>query len=841
MASSVLSTVSANPSPSIPQPIDRFGFHPGADRRLIRWDDLCAYFRDVAAESDRVDYTTLGSVTGERDLILLTISSAENLDQLDTIKAVQQRLADQRPPLSDEEREDLLLRGKTICLTTCSIHPTEVGGTMMTPEFVYHLATDQQPDTLAILDNVVLLLVPSLNPFGWDLVCDWYEETLDGPFEGSQPPRLYHPVAGHDNNRDWFMHVLPETSLVVSRVHNAWHPHIVHDLHQMQPTGPRYFVPPFIDPYDPNVDPEIQWQARALGTEMATELASAGKTGVATSTIFDAYSPSRSYQHYHGGVRILSEAANARIASPITLRPDQLVEARGFNPREARSTHPVPWPGGIWSLCDIVDYNHIAVRSVLNHAGKYRRRWVQNFATMQQRALERTHPFAYVIPALDSQTDPASAAELLAVLEAGQVEVEKSNAAFSTATLDFPAGTYIVRVAQPFGRYAKTLLEVQPYPASTSASAKPYDITAHNLPLQMGVACHEAVEPFEYDGALAGPLEPPAGTVLGTENEPKAFLIPASSNASVLLANELLEAGGRLRRVVNTSTVFDLRPGTGAYVVDHISPSVVRECAQCAGVNATALSASDRFRTVVQTAPRVGLYRSWRGNAIDAGWTEHVLAAYGFRPTDVRNRDFRRGNLHTRFDTIVLAHEPPEQIINGNSTGEYPPKYAGGIGDVGAANLRLFAEQGGTVVALGAATSLVIEALYLPVTNALSGLTEEEFSSPGSMVRILIDPAHPIGWGFEREAVGMFVESPAFDIVPPGDESATAIARYPLSEPLVAGWMHGSRHLCGRTAVVEVEVGRGRAILIGIRPQFRAQARGTYRLLFNAVLRSTQR
>lgn len=832
--------MSADSLPTVPQPTERFGFRPGADRRLIRWDDLCAYFRDLAVSSDRVEYSTLGAVTGERDMILLTISSPENLHQLDEIKGIQQRLADQRPPLRDEEREELLRRGKTICLTTCSIHPTEVGGTMMTPELVFRLATDQQPDTLAILDNVVLLLVPSLNPFGWDLVCDWYEETLDGPFEGSQPPRLYHPVAGHDNNRDWFMHVLPETSLMVSQVHNVWHPHIVHDLHQMQPTGPRYFVPPFIDPYDPNVDPEIQWQARALGTEMATELASAGKSGVATATIFDAYSPSRSYQHYHGGVRILSEAANARIASPITLRPDQLVEARGFNPRQATSTHPVPWPGGIWSLSDIVDYNHIAVKAVLNHAEKYRQRWIQNFATMQQRALEWTNPFAYVIPAVGTQSDPGSAAKLLALLQAGLVEIEETTTAFSTAALDFPAGTFVVRVAQPFGRYAKTLLEVQPYPASTSPGAKPYDITAHNLPLQMGVACHEISESFEYDATLAGPIERPAGTVSGRQNDPTSYLISASSNASVLLANELLEAGGRVRRVADNSTVADPRTGTGAYVVDEIPSSVVREHVQRAGVNATSLPTSDRLMTVAQTAPRVGLYRSWRGNAIDAGWTEHILATHGFRPTEVRNRDLRRGNLHSRFDALILAHEPPEQIVNGNSTGEYPPKYAGGIGDVGAANLRHFAEQGGTVIALGAATSLIIEALYLPVTNALRGLSEEEFTSPGSMVRILIDPGHPVGWGFEREAVGMFVESSAFDIVPSDDESATVIARYPLSEPVVAGWMHGSQHLRGRAAVVEVEVGRGRAILIGIRPQFRAQARGTYRLLFNAILRSTQ-
>lgn len=825
---------------TIETPHERFGFQPGADRRLIRWDDLRAYFGEVAASSDRVIYTDLGPVTGERPLVLLTISSPGNLERLDELQAVQHRLADQRPAIEPAELEELLGKGRTICLTTCSIHPTEVGGTMMTPELVHCLATDQSPETLAVLDQVVLLLVPSLNPYGWDLVCDWYAETLDGPFEGTPPPWLYHPVAGHDNNRDWFMHVLPETRRMVSAVHNAWYPHIVHDLHQMQPTGPRYFVPPFIDPYDSNVDPLIQSQAHALGSEMAADLAAAGKTGVATSTIFDGYSPSRAYQHYHGGVRILSEAANAKLATPITLRQDQLVEARGFNPRQARSTHPAPWEGGVWSIGDIIAYNHVAVWAVLNHAARYRTRWVQNFATIQRRALEQDGPFAFVVPAPDSQVDPVTVTELLRVLQAGGIEIEQATAPFSTNALDFPAGAFIIRVAQPFGRYAKTLLEVQPYPQATAtAGSKPYDITAHSLPLQMGVACHEVAEPFEFEGTVAGPVQPPVGEVSGPPSGDGTYAFSASSNASVALANQLHTEDANVGRAAAIDVVDRLGLGSGAYIVDGVSLSTMRRHAAQRGIDVTAVPARHRQGASLQIAPRVGLYRSWRGSAIDAGWTEHVLREYGFEPEVLRNREFRRGNLNARCDVILLAHEAPEHTLSGNSAGEYPPKYGGGIGDVGAANLRIFVEQGGTVVALGAATLLLVQALYLPVVDALGGLAAEEFSSPGSMVRLLVDSSHPLGWGMEREAVAMFIDSPAFDVIPPGDASTSVVARYPLSDPLVAGWMHGSQHLSGRGAVVEVEVGRGRAVLIGVRPQFRAQARGTYRLLFNALFRST--
>ena len=758
---------------------------------------------------------------------------------------MQQRLADQRPELSPEERQELEDSGRTICLTTCSIHPTEVGGTMMTPELVYRLATDDSPDMEKLVEDVVLLLVPSLNPFGWDMVCDWYAETLDGPFEGSAPPRLYHPVAGHDNNRDWFMQVLPETRALVSRVHNEWRPHIVHDLHQMQPTGPRYFVPPFLDPYDPNVDPLIQTQANALGSEMAADLATAGKTGVATSTIFDAYSPSRAYQHYHGGVRILSEAANARLASPVTLWRDQLVDSRGFDPRRERSSHPLPWEGGVWSLADIVEYNRIAVQSVLNHASRYRRRWVQNFTTIQRRALDSGTPFAFVLPPIASQADPVTATELVHVLQAGDVEVQLAMGPFSTATLDFPPGALVVRADQPFGRYAKTLLENQRYPEVPAlpggSPPAPYDITAHSLPLQMGVACHAVAEGFDYQAEPLPPVEPPTGVFTDHERGAGPYAFAATTNASALLANLLLREAGSLRREGHPTSSPNGVLGAGLYVVDDIRPATLRTLAARTGVDVTAISEENSQADYVLTAPRVGLYHSWRPNAIDTGWTAYVLHAYGFEPTILRNQDLRRGNLGACLDAIVLAHESPDQIVNGNSSGEYPPRYAGGIGDVGAVNLRLFVEQGGTVIALGGATALVIEALYLPVVNALDGLSSDEFSSPGSLVRVLIDPSHPLGWGFEREAVGMFVESPAFEVTPPGDAAATVVAHYPLTEPLVAGWLRGSHHLSGHAALVEVEVGQGRAILVGIRPQFRAQSRGTYRLLFNAVFRATLR
>jgi hypothetical protein len=833
-------TIEARRTATVPSPAQRFGFVPGADRRLLGWADLLGYFRDVAAASDRVRLDVIGQSTEGRDLALLTISSPANLARLDELREIQAALADPRRPAS-RPRPELIAAGRCVCLITCSIHATEVGAALMTPELVYRLHAGDDPDTRRILDEVVLLLVPSLNPDGLDLVADWYARTLETPHEGSAPPALYHPYAGHDNNRDWFMQALAETRAVVANVHNAWRPHIVYDLHQMQTNGPRYVLPPFVDPYDPNVDPLILAQINALGTSVAAELIAQGKSGVATSIIFDAYSPSRAYQHYHGGIRLLSEAASVRIASPVTLAPDQLVEARGFDPRVSLQNHPVPWPGGIWSLADIVDYNLICARAVLEHAARYRDRWVRNFARVQERSLARSTPFAFVLPPLGQQRDPVAAVELLRVLRAGDVEVERAEEGFSADGVSHPEGTLVVRMGQPFGGFAKTLLETQHYPDLQlypgGPPRPPYDITAHTLPLLMDVETVRVEAPFTARLRRLEEIALPQGGVVGQGHGP--FALSSASNAAARLVNRLLAAGAAVHRVDRSLFVDGQALPAGSFVVEHDRESL-DAAARAEGIAAFALTegepAPHRLRL---RAPRIGLYHSWRPHAIDAGWTRYVLEEYAFDHRIVRDQDVRQGDLLRRFDAIVVPQDTAKNILDGNSATEYPSEYAGGLGELGAANLRRFVEEGGTLVALDSACDVAIRALYLPVTNVLEGMRNEDFYSPGSLLRILVDPAHPVGWGFEREAVAMFVSSPAFDVRPSPHAELTVVAQYPVTHQLLSGWIRGAEHIAGRAAVIEARVGRGRAILIGFRAQFRAQARGTYRILFNALYGAT--
>jgi hypothetical protein len=482
---------------SVPAPEEVLGFHPGDDRKLASWAQTVEYFRRLAASSPRVRVEELGKTTLGAPFVVATISAPENIERLETYKEIQQHLADPRIILPAREREvkaeGYISNGKTVVLITCGVHSTEVGSYLSGMLIAHRLASSDDPEVREILENTIVLLVPSLNPDGVDIVKNWYDKTLGTPFEGTSPPELYHKYVGHDDNRDWYAFTQVETQLTVDKIHNVWHPQIVHDIHQQGAYGSRLFLPPYMKPVEPNVPRQLVEGYTELGRFMADNMLKAGFKGITWDSTYDAWTPSRAYSHYHGGVRILSETASVNLATPITVKAEQLRAGEGYDARRATPNFPVLWPGGEWHLRDITNYMTAAAFELLKHAAQNREAWLKRFYAIGKEAVRPRRPgelYGFII----EESDPVrhmfnGPRHLQLILERGGVELEGTNKGL------------LVRMAQPYGGFAKALLEAQRYPDLRDDSGHPiapYDVTAHTLPLLMGVKAMPVYAPFKF-------------------------------------------------------------------------------------------------------------------------------------------------------------------------------------------------------------------------------------------------------------------------------------------------------------------------------------------------------
>jgi hypothetical protein len=492
---------------SVPTPEEHFGFAIGSDRKLADWDALTAYFERLAQTSDRVQVDTLGPTTAGRPFVMLTITSPENRARLAELREIQRKLADPRLIADASELERLLDEGRAVVLITQGIHATEVGASQMSANLAWELATSTSERVEDILDNVVVLQIPSLNPDGLQWVADWYMSHVGTEYEGAPLPWLYHYYVGHDNNRDWYAFTQAETVLTVEEAQNAWRPQIVHDVHQMGGNGARIFFPPYIEPWEPNVDPGLTAAVSQLGAYMAAELTAQGKPGVVINAQYDAFTPARAYMHYHGAARILSETASARMATPVTVAPDQLGPSRGYDAGQRSWNFPLPWEGGEWGLPDIVEYQKAGAMALLTNAARNRRYWLENFHAVNLRAVEKwpSWPDAWIIPA--GQDNAPGITYALRALTLADVEVHRAEGAFVVDGTTFPAGSLVIPMNQPYASFANTMLEVQHYPDLREYPGgpplRPYDVTAHTLGYLLDF------DAVAVDGEIRVPLSDP--------------------------------------------------------------------------------------------------------------------------------------------------------------------------------------------------------------------------------------------------------------------------------------------------------------------------------------------
>ncbi|HYP25425.1 MAG TPA: M14 family metallopeptidase [Blastocatellia bacterium] len=890
----------AAPAPAngaVPSPRAVLGFEPGAPRQLADWPQIVDYFKRLDAASGRVSVHQAGLSTGRRPFIFALISSEENIRNLPRIREAQAKLADPRLVRSPEERERLIRETPSVVAITCSIHSTEVVAAQMSMELAYRLASDDSGPTSNVLRNTVLVLVPSVNPDGIDIVGNWYRKTLGSKFEGTSPPELYHIYTGHDNNRDWFMLTQVETQMVSKLFWQEWFPQIVYDVHQQGQYGSRMFVPPFFDPANPNIDPVLLRQVGAIGMKMAANLTAEGFKGIATNSTYDMWwhGGLRTAPYYHNSVGILTEAASANLATPLEIKREQLrSSARGLqDPLAPAINFPAPWEGGTWSPRDIFDMELITCRTVLEEAALHREALIRNFVGLAERAIEagrREAPYAYVVPS--AQADRPTSERMIDILMRQGVEVHRAKSDFTADGKTYGAGSYVILLAQPYRANVKCLFEAQTYPDRRlypgGPAEPPYDVAGWTLPMQMGVSYAAAGARFAADLEKLEPLG--ARAALPGSSELKAALarpvssgtlyLRADANNAYLLINELFKSPGTVSiyRLARPATIGAASYKPGDFVIDFNAPkerklqeiyalaerlSVAEHLGFARGGRANLKSSAD-FSPLAK--PRTALYRSWMAS-MDEGWTRWVLEQFGFEHTNIFDADVRAGNLRERFDVVILPDQSMQQIVAGNRAGSYPEEYTGGITEAGVANLKAFVEAGGVLVCLDSSSELAINRFGLPVSNALDDLRRDQFYAPGSIFRAALDGSHPLASGMPPEADLYFVSgsrrgpapeevqsaSPAAPRQPPARREdvlfvsayafeitdparAVSVARYVDGNPLRSGWLLGPEHIAGKSALVDAKLGNGRVILFGFRPQHRAQTWGTFKLLFNSIL-----
>lgn len=761
----------------IPRPNEVLGFTPGDDRKLASWAQTIDYFQKLDRASDRVNFEEIGKTTMGAPFVYATISTTANLKNLEKYKQINQKLADPRLIKSNQKLADSLIKqGKTIVLITCGVHSNEVGSYLSSMLIADRLATANDAETLKILDNTIILLVPSLNPDGVDIIKNWYDKTLGTPYEGTEPPELYHKYVGHDDNRDWYAFTQIETQLTVDKIHNVWHPQIVHDIHQQGANGARLFVPPYLPPVEPNVPKELIEGYTELGNFIARSMREKGFQGITTDSTYDAWTPARAYSHYHGGVRILSETASARLATPVNITFEQLRGSLGYDAKKESPNFSPVWRGGAWHLRDITNYMTTAAFSLLKHASDNRERWLSRFYAVGKEAVRPRKDgelFAYVLPPPQNEMQHQNRIFILSVFGRGKVEAGFINPAdiknsqflnflklaipLMNQKKEFDKLAIVIPLNQPYGNFAKALLEKQQYPNLLDANEnpiQPYDVTAHTLPLLLGIEAVSVYQSFNIN-----------------------YTAPKNGRIEI----------GKLR----------------------------------------------------EKGEKFAIYRS-HIPSMDEGWTRWIFEKSYFwqvKPDAamIQNQEILGGNLDSKYKSIIFPDQSPNQILNGFAKGAMPEEYTGGVGKEGVANLRKFTEAGGTLVFFNRASNFAIEQFNLPVKDVTQGLARKDFFIPGSILRTELDTASPIAKGMPQQSIAWFENSPAFEIT--DNERAKIIARYPskAKDILLSGYALGAERIAGRAALVEVKMGKGKIILFGFRPQYRGQSLATFPLLFNAI------
>ncbi len=850
-------TPSATP-PTAPTPAQHLGRPVGTDFELADYAQVIAYYERLAAASPNLLLKSAGLTTEGRALRYVVISDAANLARLDELKGLARAIADPRG-LSPAERARTLADSKLFLFISNNMHSTEIASVEMSMELAYLLATSREEPFASARRELVVIMTPSTNPDGFDRVVRWYHQVKGTPYETARLPELYQWYAGHDNNRDWFMLSLAETRLITKLLYHEWFPQVYWDVHQQGQVYDRLFFPPFRDPLNPNLDATVMAGIGAVGSRVMLDMTRAGFTGVATGINFDMWwnGGNRNVPVRHNMMGFLSETASANLASPRYVAPEALRPPGHLATTGPSNLMPSPWRGGWWRIGDIIRYELGVARSLLATLSREPESWRALVLEAAERASREglaEAPYAWVIP--PGARDRGAVRRLVDTLLLQGVELEIADAPFTADALEYPAGTLILRRAQPYGRFLKDLFEIQRYPGGM----RPYDVAGWTLPLLMGVHRVEVAEPFV---ATAHRVADVAAIMKAQgDNAPAPAPYPwphlrGDDSDSLRAVVQLLAA--------DVPVIYDAdrdSPGAGAWVIPRVKLAKARRVLKDQQLDvsiqparkrgserAGALSLPRRAPEMLEldALPRVGLYAPWTAN-MDEGWIRWVFDEFKLPYTRVRNATMRAGNLRERFDVLVLPSIHPDTLRHGRAEGSVFPRFAGGLDPEGAMALHDFVHRGGTLIAIARAGDYVNEVFDLGLRDAAARAgraPDEAFACPGSVLRTLPERASPWAAGLPPSQPVFFARSRAWALEQ--DEKDTSkpdaaaprvepVLRFPSAGALLSGWIQHPEQIADTWAWVRARVGDGQIHVFGVRPTYRSWTQASFALLFRAML-----
>ncbi len=905
----------ASPS-KITSPKDQFGWAVGDDYRLVNYTQYTDYLKKLQAQSERMIVTDIGKTEEGRTEFTAIITSPENQRKLPMIKAANRRLA-LAENLTDEQAHALAREGKTIVWIDGGLHATEVLGAQQLIETIYRLNTRSDPETLRILNDVVILCT-LVNPDGMELVSNWYMRDADEKKRTTAGiPRLYQKYIGHDDNRDFYMMNMSESVNANKMMYREWFPAIMYNHHQTGPEGAVLFAPPFRDPFNYNFDPLIPLGIDTVGAAIHSRLAAEGKpgavmrTGAPYSTWFNGGIRTTSY--FHNQIGILTESIGNPTPVEIPFVLDmQLPRADVPNPIQPRTFY----------FREAIEYSITMNYAILDLASKRHEDFLFNMYKMAKNAIEKggrdswtihpkridaareaieaaqagasrsnenigprggrgggfgrggapiaiyenvlhdpkmRDPRGFILPA--DQPDFLTATKFVNTLIKAGVFVDRATAPFTVAGKQYPAGSYVVKSAQPFRAHLMDMFEPQdhpddiPYPGG--APRPPYDVTGYNISYSMGIKFDRILDAFD------GPFE----RIPDLAPVPQGKVTQAPAGGGYLLSHEVNDAFVAVNRLLKANEeVYWLKSAVSAngktYPVGTMfipakasTLPILQKAAADKGLTFDAVAAKPAGDALKLKPVRIGLWDQY-GGSMPSGWTRWLFEQYEFPFEVVFPGTLDAGNLNAKYDVLIFVDGGiPERDGGGRggfggqpSADSIPAEFRDKLGRVTVSKtvpeLKKFAENGGTVLTIGGSTSFGHH-LWLPIRDALvervaggveRPLPREKYYIPGSILEARIDNTQPLAYGMGEHAMVFYDESPAFRLQPEAAaKGVRPIAWYDSATPLRSGWAWGQQYLDQAVSIVEAQVGKGHVVLFGNEVNWRGQPHGTFKLLFNGI------